>query len=443
MRSKQKVEQRASIEALSSTPEHTHNPFVHEREYTRNQVLTEIIEIHARKINEGKNAIILKVDTNQLQIGIRDVFLQKAPEESNESALKTFKLNNHLLNQHEYDMQKQAEILLKEKEDDPSFAQVPRTWSLDEVQLTSGAMNQLLSYNLTQAKEGKASMIVMDFIPGDDLATALYREVIKRHPKTVHLANHVAEMDYVELSEIVGRTLDMRTPGGKSANAAERAFEDARVQSENSNKLFAYLEKTGFRIHPSIIEQISNTMKLFHKNGFYVRDAHHRNVMVVGEIDASTTGSMAPKVFLIDFATAVVIQKGEDPYYDQLSGNNLLSDDFVLNTLKQLNASSSVTNESAKLREDLAKLSVRILRSKQHMDFRVSLRMKLRNEHADIWNVYQLSPSSSNRLDAFLAMLDAEILDGAIESAFVKQALETSMLKFSLPEQVRIRLYLS
>lgn len=443
MRSKHTIEQRASIEALSSAPEHTRNPFVYEREYTRNQVLTEILEIHARKINEGKNAVILKVDTNVLQKGVREVFLQAAPEDPGDSAIKIFKLNNHLLNQHEFDMQKHAEALLKDRANDPNFAQVPRTWSLDDVQLTSGAMNQLLSCDLTQAKEGKVSMIVMDFIPGDDLATALYREVVKRHPKTVHLANHVAEMDYTDLSEIVGHALDMRKPGGKSSNAAERAFEDAKVQAENSNKLFAYLEKTDFRIHPSIVTQISNTMKLFHDNGFYVRDAHHRNIMVVGEIDASKGESrVTPKVFLIDFATATVIQKGEDPYYDRLSGNNLLSDDFVVNTLKNIHAQPAKADEVERLRDDLRKLSQRILRSKQHMDFRVSLRKKLNEGQSDIWKLYQLSPSSSNRLDAFLAMLDAEMEDSAVDIAVVKQGLEAAILKFSLPEQVRIRTYL-
>jgi len=82
-----------------------------------------------------------------------------------------------------------------------------------------------------------------------------------------------------------------------------------KVFNENAAKIDAFLEKSDFQLHPAIVEQMENTMKLFHKNGMAFRDGHQRNFMVVGEpgVTPGSAPQEKPQVFVIDYGAATLL----------------------------------------------------------------------------------------------------------------------------------------
>jgi hypothetical protein len=72
----------------------------------------------------------------------------------------------------------------------------------------------------------ESECLSMEFIEGDDLATALYREALKRKVDEIGtdrsgVYQNIDELSFAELEFYIANNFEFSTPGGKGANEAE------------------------------------------------------------------------------------------------------------------------------------------------------------------------------------------------------------------------------
>ncbi len=273
--------------------------------------LEELCERYLSKFNEGNNGIILKLKMDDIPEKLREDLKANGIELGDEKVAKILKIYSGGKGRKEFEMQKKAHDLVEAQGDKEKFAKVPKPYFYRDFPVGPAAKERLKGMTDKMQGGDRVEMFMMDFVPGDDVATILYKEVAKRHEKTLDIAGHVDEMPFTELQDRVFSAVDARIPGGKARNAAERDFEMRKVYGENAEKIDAFLEKNGFRIDMAVIEQIENTMNLFHKNGLAFRDGHHRNFMITGDHTAdpeATAAKTRPQVFIIDYGAATELE---------------------------------------------------------------------------------------------------------------------------------------
>jgi hypothetical protein len=283
--------------------------------------LLELLERRARKINEGQNGVIFRLGTEQLSEDVQARLSAAGIDLEGDNVAKILKLNYAGVGKMEYEMQKRSFELIASQSNPSAYAKIPKPKIYRNVQLTESSKEYFESYGV-KTNGRRCDVIIMDEVHGDDVATALYKEAIRRHPKTVNLRDQVDEMDFLELQSAVADALEYTSPGGKSRDEQERKFEERKVFAQNSAKLFRFLAQRGFRIEPSIIEKMERTMDLFHANGLCHRDAHHRNFMVAGSIEQRKPGEPEPEVFIIDFGT---MTEFEGPFTEAIFSEQLPS----------------------------------------------------------------------------------------------------------------------
>jgi hypothetical protein len=336
-------------------------------------------------------------------------------------------------------MQKKAYDIVESQQDGRAYAKVPKPYFYRDFPVGDAAKDRL-SRMTGKGFADRAEMFMMDYVPGDDVATILYKEVVKRHPKTVDLLNDIDNVPFPELQDRVFQALDLRMPGGKGGNQAERDFEMNKVFNENAEKIHAYLEKKGFHMNPAIIEQIENTVGAFHKNGLAFRDGHHRNFMVVGDVTVPADGSKPerpPQVFVIDYGSAAEIagRKIEDVFAEQ-DGDMVrrYPDDLaVARALKRFTTppSERTGGEEKKLLEDLKKKRSQIERNPKLGARMVDALRRAEGGTFDAVAEFRSTvgygvPSEGN-VDAFLTIVAAVAESNPESVTQLKEALTTLM----------------
>lgn len=291
----------------------------------------------SRKINEGNNGVIFKLDLHDAK-GAADLLRmiedKRTEQEKKETVVKILKVYRPGAGKREFEMQRKAFEIVKGA-GDKELAEVPEPILFRELNLSEEAQDYLRSRGMNCGE--KAEVIVMDFVEGVDLATYLYREVIKVHPKTRHLADRVEELGFAELHEEVTQALSFRVPGGKARSDEERAFERERVESENAELLFRFLERRGFQMDSRIPARIKATMDVFHENGFAFRDGHHRNFMFAGE-------GKDLRVHIVDYGSSTTF---EGPLTDEVyaeSEKRYPKDDTVVRTIERFTKTADMVD---------------------------------------------------------------------------------------------------
>lgn len=273
--------------------------------------ILELLEQYAEKTNEGTNGFIMRLRIEAVPSSIRKELRQRGfnfPEE--DEAVKILKINSPGEGSREAKMQKLACDIVETHGNDPTkYAQVPKVYFMKELPITSSSKEKFAEQGVRLSGDS-AEVIGMEFIEGDDLATALYREALRLKAKELGGGEDVLGLSYSidrlqiqELQEAIIQQFDFRRPGGKGATEAERAHEQQKLQKENTAKLIGYLRRSHFVLDLRILSQIKNTLEIFHENGFAHRDAHHRNFMVKGSLTARPN-SPPPRTFIVDFGTA-------------------------------------------------------------------------------------------------------------------------------------------
>ncbi|HCC23847.1 TPA: hypothetical protein DF272_06765 [Candidatus Falkowbacteria bacterium] len=297
-----------------------------------------LVTKYARKVNEGNNGIICYLDVRSIKAvsQLVAILAEHGIQFETEQAMKILKVYKPGSGRYEFEQQMRAYDLIKQKAD-PSLAQVPKPILFYELPITPETKSIIESMGV-EIVEDKVELILMDFIPGVDIATMLYREVAMRHPKLVHLQDKLEELSFSELQRHVFEALELKAPGGKGSTEGERAYEERLVSNENEKNLYEYLERDGYVFPETILNVLSTTIEWFHQNNFYLRDFHHRNAMVVDN-------DGQPSVYILDFGLAASVDDGSDPYTDKRSDAVYLDDFAVIRSLEGLSESKNEKQE--------------------------------------------------------------------------------------------------
>jgi hypothetical protein len=146
----------------------------------------------------------------------------------------------------------------------------------------------------------------MDYVRGEDLATILYKEVLRRKNSDLYPPERLNAFSFNELHREVANELGFYSPGKKSRDEGERQYEETMVYSKNTEKLIKFLQNSGFVLPPTVLSQIDNTVKLFHENGLFHNDLHERNVLI------ENSGLENPRLFIADFGSATIGKRAQE-----------------------------------------------------------------------------------------------------------------------------------
>jgi len=406
-----------------------------EKERRIDAALEDLLESHLVKFGEGNNGVILKFNESELPTEIIEELKACGVTLGPDQATKIIKVYRSGAGKREYELQRRARDIAETKADDPDYASVPRAYLYRDLKITKESVRSHMR-NLTKEDlpTDHVELFVMDLIKGDDLATSLYKEVIKRHPRAAHLAPEVDSMRFEDLMQTVAEILQFNAPGGKAKDPAARDFEETKVFGENSEKIFRFLGESGFRTDPAIITQIKNTVDLFHKNGLAYRDAHHRNFIIRGGLEQRPNGpaDARPKVFIIDYGNATEFDRdySEDVLVE---GTKRYPDDYaVVRTLEKMN---SFEPRHAKVGKDVRQLHQRLSRSKNAKWLEFAGRFQP-GSTIDLDRVYATTPNlTSNRAETFAAAAIELMNQGLITAQDVKTFAEKKVSSLPPPER--------
>jgi len=329
----------------------------------------------AIKVNEGNNGVIFKVAI-PLETELAETLKLEGEGDSVDTAIKVMKIYQPGSGEKEFEMQGMVfDICAAAKEEGTRVAEIPRPIIIRDIELSEGSATTLKTGGVIFSGT-QAEVILMDYIEGVDLATYLYREVVKRHPKAAHIQKSVEDLSFSDLQKEAALALGYAAPGGKSHRAEEKLFEAEVVANQNAQMLVKYLEKNDFVLDPRVVEIIKNTLDVMHEKGVYHRDAHLRNFMIDPD---SLDKEEDPIVYLIDFGTSIVAGSTErvgvsDVYLE--GGKRFISDDYAENFLTPLTKSSEAKNQEKKNR----KLATAL---------RMKKRLEKRPEWQRLWSKYE------------------------------------------------------
>ncbi len=326
-------------------------------------VIENILAKNAEKINEGNNGIIFLINLHEVDKRFLDYLktitsskMEQTENSHEQLAIKMMKVYTGGQGKQEFLFQKKAwEIIQKKKKKEPNLplAQVPLPYfyrNLDISQNTT--LKNKLKVNHVKIYNQQIEVILMNFVPGKDLATFLYQQVLKYHPETKYLTqnNNTAldEMNIEQLGQEVARALKFSYPPASDAFVDDRII---KVFNNNKELLINFLKKqhkNGFELPKHIIAKIKNTIDLFHQNGFEHNDLHERNVLI----------SEKNEIYIIDFGAASSQAdkknelQGTDEDARKAEIEQILRDDTgLLRSLEKLNISQEDESKKEKYEE--------------------------------------------------------------------------------------------
>jgi hypothetical protein len=297
-------------------------------------------------INQGNNGLIKKIRISELPPDLLDYLAEKCglDRSSPDFAFKMIKLYVPGKGRQEFAMQKKAFEIIEEvpESDRENYARIPEPYLFKELPINNDDFRQMLNVDGLNPRQQKIEIILMDLVDGEDLATKVYKSVIRNHTDCVYLQERDIETMRIEdLQDEVGRVLGFKLPGGKSKNPIERAQEAEKVFNENVAMMISFLANKGVKFDPRIFSKIKNTVDLLHRHQLYHRDLHERNVMV---------GSNG-EIHLIDFGEAIITDEKEKNEIYHTGEKRLVHDDTIEHRFKPVlgtvEASDSVTTSEA------------------------------------------------------------------------------------------------
>ena len=325
--------------------------------------------------NEGNNGLILKLNLDDISDEALEALKEAGIELGDKQVTKILKIYSAGKGEHEFKMQKKAYEMVEEAiaaNDGKSYAKIPRPILFRDLPVSPAVTARLQELSPGMRLEDRAQIIMMDMVDGNDLGEIFFREAHARHPKKdqypINTHSHADALQFA-----VSNLLNMEVPE-RPVTGAGITPEHRKLQMENAKKLYAFLEKSDFRIHPAIIEQIKNTLLLMHKNGMAFRDGHHRNFMAEGDYTVPDVGlgdNAPPQAFLIDFehSTTFTGELTSDVYQKELiEGGGSYNDDMnVIHTLKplaqELPERDPITGPQLQMMQDIEKLRQKLFKT--------------------------------------------------------------------------------
>lgn len=270
--------------------------------YEQKEALEAAIEAslaHSVKCNEGKNALILHLDLDQLDRKWVEDLLPGVRPESGQLASKVLKIYVPGEAQREADRQERAREILSQVPAEQA-AQVPQVYVSRDLEIKDRTLMDSLRMLGFRSQDNKISLIMMDYIEGPDLAAYIFEKVIRQHPGLADLKKRLEEgeqLEEEEMSRRVALALGFESP--PTTIAGDDIPKNFITNASNSAKLSRYLRDEDVVLDKQVFDKVEQAIRILHANQLYHNDLHERNVML--ELGEDGT---ARQVYLIDFATA-------------------------------------------------------------------------------------------------------------------------------------------
>mgnify|MGYP000176757980 CR=1 FL=1 len=244
------------------------------------------------KANEGNNGVIFKLKYEVKRKGNKEA--SDADEEPKQYAVKILKVGTFADLKAEYENQLRAyEILeaeFKSGANPQDYAKVPTPAFCFDVKADEETKHHLEDEGVNIPSE-QVGMLIMDWIEGEDVATHIFKEALKR--KNSLYLETIKPNDFNQLHAAVATEFRFAKPGGKATRAGDKAFEEQKVMQQNEQSVYKFLKKDGYTFPKETLARIKNTLDLFKRNGLQMWDSHARNIML-SQADGDP--------YLIDFA---------------------------------------------------------------------------------------------------------------------------------------------
>lgn len=261
-------------------------------------LITLSLEKNPEKFDEGREGVLFYLRLEELPKDVSKAVREQTPfKEGEKQALKVLKVYGKGKGVHEFAMQKAAHEMLTPYRDNPDYADVPEPTFYDDIPVSESMRANLESVGMRDVGDS-IEVIMMEHIEGEDVATHLYKEALRRHPdfprhlqeryamQAAHAQEEVGRighMPFGELHAYVASLFDFAKPNLQGATSADAAYKTRVVEAENANRLLRFLEQQDEALLPSsLISQLRNTITLFGEEGLKHGDlgANLRNIML-------------------------------------------------------------------------------------------------------------------------------------------------------------------
>ncbi|KKR48338.1 MAG: hypothetical protein UT86_C0007G0017 [Candidatus Magasanikbacteria bacterium GW2011_GWC2_40_17] len=335
----------------------------------------------AKKFNEGTSGVVFKIDLNNIPelSGLKDAIEKEGQNIEGAQAIKIVKIYIPGAGRREFEMQTRAWEIFSKAKDKTGLAKVARPLKFFDIPVDEETKKKLRESGVTGINN-RVEVIIMDYIPGTDLATLLYREAIRRDNRFAHLRQEVDELPFDVLQKEISQEL-FYAPKSKARDATQKQIDAETVWNQNAQILYNLLHHKSFVLNPQVLSQIEKTIKLFHNNGFCFRDGHQRNFLIEGDLEGGP-GKQEPRVTLIDFGSSTTFegefseelyQDGGKRYYDDLA---VVRDLTPLCTSRQ----EELNQESQRLGQSLIANKERLKSRKEYLIFLEQTKEKVKTQ---------------------------------------------------------------
>ena len=325
--------------------------------------IAEMMLLKGVKVNEGNNGVILHLDIRTLDSDFAKFCKEQGINFDSESAVKVMKIYTRTSGRREFEHHMKA---YESQNNDPTNeALIPKPILYRDFELTEEAQKKF-EFITGRKHSGRADLIVMDFVKGEDLALILLREALYRCRPDID-PDDVKKMPIEKMQEEVSLMLGFKMAGGKGKTQFERDVEKNTVEDENAATLYEYLNRNGYVLDQTIIDRLKRTIDTFHSAGVVHRDLHERNIMIEG--DPQKVGENT--VYIIDFGTAKMFDGSYAPQVTELyseSDRKYRQDERVPRNLAVLARSKESVVES-RLREEGEKIEQELSQKRKLGDF--------------------------------------------------------------------------
>ncbi len=238
----------------------------------------------SRFADAGNEGLIYRLDKQQLPEGFSDFLESNGIRIEGDIASKILKVYTRGQGATEFKALEKASKLLDSYSDKTGLAKVPKPIFLREIPVTQ-SLKESLGQKAEEIVGDKIEVILMDYIEGDDLATALYKKALEIIQGNDFDPKIIEGMDYQSLARYVQDEFTQKTH--KSVQREESPMGD------DMNWLRKFLKDNGFSPDSSIAAQIKKTVELMDKKGMSHGDIHPRNIKIHNS-----------QVYLLDFGKA-------------------------------------------------------------------------------------------------------------------------------------------
>jgi len=286
--------------------------------------LEEVLLHGLEKVNEGHNGVIFKADIQKFPPELVEKLRETGVEMEETPAIKILKVYEVSVGRKEFDAHTAAYEVLANNDGDVPMADTPRPLLYRELEsLSTETQDQLRAHGIES--KGQVAMLVMELIPGEDLATTMYREILKRHPQASKIFTDVKNMRVNELFDAVKSTLKL-----SAVPAGIQPEKKAALIRHNASEIYGFLARNGFTIDPEVHEQAKNAFMQLHHNGIAHRDAHERNIMI-----SKKRGKI--RTTIIDFGSSRIFSGQYGDYlYKGTNGEEYIPDEELIKKLEML-----------------------------------------------------------------------------------------------------------